>query len=353
MNFEVSIVDNNLLRRISKIGNYALYSKYYQKIRDDGYLTQSTKLIVTPYGILEFLGLSIPPLSISADSIYEEAKRLSHVSPFDFTKFSKLRGRVIKLYENELRSLNLYSKSRFSKLIGEQKKYTEPILADWLFNFIKENVFNNDNRSVIYNRVALDKSYTYVWPIEISSEVHTVYMADLGDSIELKVSIGSMRGISRLWKGYTLTVENHLREGRDLGKLEKSYLLQNLQKSRDAVDFKNEGDFLDVSAIHELCIGRYEGGVLKPILFCTEDPAGKLITRISIFKSIYINAMEMTHKEDTSWKTVAQEGICLVFDEQVNLQYKIPISEVEPLIYKIGDEKYDDWLNNQMNKFKV
>ena len=132
MAFTISVIDNNLLRRISRKDNYHLYTKFYETMSEANYFNRNTELIITPAGIIEYLGLKIPKLEVSTHSIYQSSLNLNSESVFNFSKFNELRGKLTSLYEVELRQINEYSKSRFSKLMGKQKPYTEPLLTEWL-----------------------------------------------------------------------------------------------------------------------------------------------------------------------------------------------------------------------------
>ncbi|MGZ6452057.1 MAG: hypothetical protein ACXWR0_11315 [Bdellovibrio sp.] len=373
MIFDKTIIDNNLLRRITQIGKYDLYEKYVvQLVRRKLIEIPSAKLFFTPAGVLEYLGQKIPIIETAKSEYYHSKAAEIIANPkVDASAISRLRADLLEDFEATMRRQNLYSKGNLVRWINLRKANTEPKIHELVFDIIERNFLNGKARSIIYNRVALDRTFLFPWEQSFSSYVNSAYLAELHQAFDLGLTLGSTRALSNVWKEFsgeitnTVEYEKAVKAGTvkklgliqpkltfNQGVLSPAQTVQNIHAVTSRVAFKEDGDFTDVEAIHALCVGRFFNDECHPILFSTQDKFGDLIVRIALFKSFYKVSYEMVN-DDESATPPKREGIALQFDHDVNLRYEIRVSEVDPLLHVIGNIKIEEWIEEKKKQFQV
>lgn len=351
--FEVSIIDNNLLRAITKKGKAHLYEKYYYAMNGNNLIDGATDLVVTPAGTLEFLGQTMPALSLEQEGqIRQEAIALSKAKPFNYDKLQLLRKKLLDLYDDYLKNNHFYSKSKFTTWTSQQRAHTDEALKDWIFKFIDGNTQRHPERMIICNRVALDRAYGFSWPVEIHDFIFPAYLADLHHAYDYKIGYGSMRGLRRIWTDFVETLDRKLRSGTKMGSLPESEIRKNVEAVNKALSFDTKGDFLDVEAIHYLCVGRFHADEqLRKVVFATQDPVDKFLIRLGVFKSFYKLSFESVHKDGRPMNLA--EGVAVVFDSEVKIEYIFDVASISPLLDHLGNVEISEWLREIKERSRI
>lgn len=352
MSYKVSIIDNNLLRAITRIGDYNKYVKYFDEANKRQLVSAETRLTISPAGTLEFLGMKLPKVDIETSDLEASASHLLKRLPIDYSQVHILRARLMDRYEKSLIATNCYSKQVFSKSIGNLKQYIDPQLRTFIFDLLKKNLFNLDGRMLLYNRVALDRSLQYRWQNKFEDYIQASLLSDLVHSYESKIGFGSLRGLSRLWMVFSAMVDQRVKKGEFIGNLKAEDILKNNQITRDILKLDKTGDFLDVEAYHLLNIGKFEDDENHPVLFATMDPVDSILIRIGLFKSFLKNAFEAARNIDPTREGYFKLGRVLVFNTNIKVEYDILVTDVEPLLDMMGDKRIEDWLSNKKEIFQ-
>lgn len=214
MPYQVSLIDNNLLKLISRAENYQKYIKYHETLTEIGLVDRSTRLILTPAGMLEFLGINLPSVDIETSDLEAVANRLVSEEIMDFSQLNNLRVKLMDRYEKALVKSNCFSKQFLSRTIGITTNYISPELRPFLIDLIKGNLFPSDGRRLLYNRVALDRSLNYKWNNKsVENYIQASILSDLVHSYEMKIGYSSLRGLSRLWMDFSAMVDQRRRKG--------------------------------------------------------------------------------------------------------------------------------------------
>lgn len=371
--FRQSIIDNNLLRKLTRNGGYDKYTKYWNEITGRKLIDSDTQLFITIGGTLEFLGKSLPIFEPrNSDYFRDRAKKIlaKDRSDINYDEIQQLRGELLIEIENILRETHAYSKSKISTWIAAQRPHTEEHLKDMVFNIIEGNLRFNRGRDILRNRIALDRSLLFKWPSEFEDWLYPAYLMDLHQAYEMGLGYGSMRGLEFVWKNFCKEMRKKIQDRRkklrDSTPTEKEELLKepflgtmpleqiekNILAITEAAGFAATGDFLDVEAIHYLVVGRFRNDNCEPIVFATQDPVDKFLVRIGLFRSLYILSYQMIKKDDSAVPP-GHPGVALIFDEQIQIEYMIPIAEVDPLLTRSGDILLGDWLQEMKTKFAV
>lgn len=371
--FRQSIIDNNLLRKLTKNGGYDKYTKYWNEITERNLIDSNTQLFITIGGSLEFLSQSLPLVEPrNPDYFHDRANKIlaKARSEINYDEIQQLRADLLTEIENILKETHAYSKSKISTWIGEQRKYTDVQLQDMVFNIIKSNLWQNKGRNVIRNRIALDRTLLFRWPSDFEEWLYPAYMMDLHHAYEMGIGYGSMRGLEFVWKNFCKEMRKKIQDRRKklrnstptereellkeplLGTMPLEQIEENIFAITKAAGFAATGDFLDVEAIHYLAVGRFRNDNCEPILFATQDPVDKFLVRIGLFRSLYMLSYQMIKKDDSAVPP-AHPGVALIFDEHIQIEYMIPIAEVDPLLTTSGDILLGDWLQEMKTKFAV
>ena len=370
--YDNTIIDNNLLRKITQIDNYHLYEKYVIQLSKLKLIDFSvTRNYFTSAGVLEFLGQKLPVIKTNRSEYYHEKAKEILSANKGVSETNTLRAELLTELEATLKSQNLYSEALVNEWIQKRKDNTEKKTHGFVFDSIDAGFKDNVARGNFYNRVALDRTFLFDWEEPFQSLICASYLADLHHAYELELSFGSARGLSEVWKNfsgqilYTITYEKALKAGTvkklglkeprlklNRGDLSDGQLVQNITYVTSKVSYKEDGDYTDVEAIHFLCVGRFFDSVCRPVLFSTQDRFEDLIVRIALFKSFYKKSYEMMKDDDSAVPPICP-GMALQFDQDVILKYKILISEVDALLDILGMKKITDWIESMKEKFKV
>jgi hypothetical protein len=361
-----AIIDNSLLRKLTQPGNFGLYEKYVKSLQMHGYLNEETRLHLSPAGVLEFLGQKMPILGPADPTEYEKrALEILQQSPISPDAVMLLRTSLLQEFEAILRSQNAYSKSKMAEWIKKRKALTEPKLRGMIFDIIAENFTTNRGRTLLYRRVALDRTFLFSWPPDFERILFSTFLADLNYAYETGRSYGSTRGLALIWLDFEKKIRATAVDNKKTGpsstitdktgpdsEISNGLLKGNLNEVNSKLKFKAGGDFMDVEAIHFLCVGRFFKNECQPVLFSTQDAADDLLIRISLFKSLN-NFAHQCSTGDNSTNAPGKAGLALQYDSDINIRFAIDIERVEPLLDILGKVKIKDWLKEKRGSFKV
>ena len=74
--FTQSIIDNNLLRKLTRKRHYQNYVLYWAEVTRLNLINEKTQLFITVSGSLEFLGQTLPPISVAKPNDYNDRARV-------------------------------------------------------------------------------------------------------------------------------------------------------------------------------------------------------------------------------------------------------------------------------------
>jgi hypothetical protein len=221
------------------------------------------------------------------------------------------------------------------------------------------------------NPVAQRRTLPIEWPAPFEKTILLAYMDDLNDAYKMKIAYGSARGLGQLWRDFQKEIREKIesqktaikkaqaekRSTKELianfpAKISPGLLKENLDVVNASVNFKEEGDFMDVEALHYIAVGRFEGYSTQAVLFATQDRIDDILIRISLFKSLHTSAYQWSIGDDSA-VAPGSPGVALQYNDAVELKYLVQVDKVEPLLNIIGNVKMKRWLIEKRNLFKT
>jgi hypothetical protein len=352
--FSHSIVDNGLLRQITKIGQYHLYSRFYDQLSSIGAIDTQTWQNFTPGGIIEFLGINIPKVELPDATkrfLEDAAAEIAASSPPRVEDINKIRARLILAIETCLREKRYFSKSELSARVALQKTFTEDLLIRWSFASLDRLAHYKPARDNLYRGLAIDRSYNFSWP---GTAVELFRFITLDEILQFahEPGHGSYRPLYWLAHG----------PAKICRELEEAYLVprtvskqvydNNWSVLQKAAHLKPHKDFLDAEAVYAASIGYFENGRLNPILLATREDAKAILIRLGLFRSFHIFASKLRESRKSENPAIFP-GCVAVFNEAMDLEFLINVEQIPPLLHSIRHGEIEVWLAETMAKFSM
>jgi hypothetical protein len=354
MNNSCNIIDNNLLSLITKKGNFQLFQNFQDFMATDRVASRFVKnWQISPSLIPEFLGITVPLITIDDNKVREDLRKIAKEKPVDIDKIVELIDWMIPEFEAKLKDTQVFSKSVFLQKFQNQLLYTDENLREPLTRAFAEALTDRGINLVI-NRTAIELTVGYSWPKELQPFILATFGRNLHFSFRDKLNFNIVRICKLFAQALIDKVNSDLRTGLKLGSLSPEVISSNTQRIMDAVCFKNRSDFLDTEAVFGLCAGLFYDNESHRVLVTTMDPIDDFLIRIGVFKSLFSYIIDNSIKDESvDWQLEMNPGWAIVFNKDMIPEYKIEVSKILPLVDEIFEQRIEDWLAFHKFGFKT
>ncbi|QDK44608.1 hypothetical protein DOM22_05255 [Bdellovibrio sp. ZAP7] len=358
------IFDTNLIKQMTRPGKRQRYDDVVIWLNQRGLVDFTKSLILlTPGGITEFLGYGT--ITVDADPAVLEAtiQRIRN-APNNASNMQAAKNTLFEHFEKKIYASNYISKATLSRLVGREMNYVDDSLKEWLRDLLKDATQSGDSRKIIVNRIAMDHLQRVQWPVDISRDVYASFMVDVHVAANHGVSYNSTRSMWLIWQDFNQTkVLREMLQAKKASQvghksevsnvLSLVELIENMRTLENLARFKNNEDFVDTEAIHFAVVGRYENGVLAPILFNTCDPIEAVLTRLLLFKWFYTATYRRMERNDEAIPPMAH-GKIVQFDlKTLKPQYVVDVDQIPSSMDFLFSTKLEQWIEEQKKKFSV
>ena len=339
------VIDNNLLNVTTRIGNSELELRFFKSIFSNKHFPSGQNWLINPSSILEFLGIVVRSIPFDFKWYELEMEKCFDNGVPDHKKISKTLGKMVKAYESELKNTHIFSKKNLNAKLAEKLSYIDEKVKEKVGSAFADCI-DKDGRDLMYNVISIERIQDYVWPSKFRSPIYSTYLRETHYSADKRLNLNFVRLNKRLTQDL---FDNHEIQSSD-GVVEESVqslVEANLERLKKATGFKRDGDFLDTSAINQVCVGHYFNERDIKICFATQDSFEDLILRIAFFKSIVRHAMKFPKSGNFRNELKLNEGIVLGYSSEVELIYKIDVSKVPLIDDSFYFKDIQNWLEIQ------
>jgi hypothetical protein len=308
------MLDTNLFRKACKSIGGKYISNLNKCLDANAYLKNEkiTAFKITPFSLLEFLGIVAPNPGDIDISLYLRSKT-------DIKEIASYIVRESKQFfiENPMLQLeNLRLKAE------EQKQYVEPEAMD-LFEICVLHPLASDG---IVNTIATFLSFDYLYKYQFSpaleQEMHAYFSVHFFLDGDFSGSLSKFRFSKRLWD-------------RSLSSLEKissnnSENSVDLKRIGNSMKIKNKRDFLDGDLVHYVAFGYVHKGKRAKVVALTCDAAEVVADRVAVHRSIgkaIFENCEQTVKDRFRSAAMHRGGFVVTCDDEGMFSRVISIAE--------------------------
>jgi hypothetical protein len=349
-----NIIDNNLLRLITRRGNFHLFEKFQDFMNTDRVSSQYVKnWQISPSLIPEFLGITLPSVQIDDEFVRQELNSICNESPVEIDKIVNLIDWMIVSFEKKLSGMELLTESYFKSRYEQQLDYIDANLRETLDAVFAE-VLTPKGVSLVINRTAIELTVGYPWPKEHQSQIFATFGRNMYFTYRDKINFNIVRMMKIFSHALVDIVNKEMKGGVKRGSLPESFVAANARRLSEAVSFKNRRDFLDTEAVFALCAGQFYEGENHSVLVATMDPIDNFLIRLGVFKSLFNHIINEAVVEDAeTWGLSMHPGWAIVMNKDMIPEYKIEVARILPLVDDIFHSKVEDWLLFHKTVFKT
>ena len=311
------LFDNDIFNHLCKSKD----SKTIDNFKDCLHTHPLTKIIetyalkLTPFSVLEALGVSIPyPSQITIDhSLFPKIDPdLIATSIFNQAK---------SYYQNS----ELFSKTFINNRLDEELTFVNSN-ARWLYNpcvadVVKESNFLQETLIPL----SMDFTMQYAYPEELQAEMNGFFLSQFFAKDEISNSVNKFRIAKRLWNV-------HYRKEQKGNS--KNYDLESINK---AMQLKQKKDYLDGDLIHFLCLGAYHEQTNYRVVVFTSNSPSAFKQRISVYKWI-INFVKFKFGVDNPSEPIPEiyqnDGLLVYCSSEGEFLDAIDVKSIKPLYRK-------------------
>lgn len=259
------------MRKSAKMTPFLLDTTIFNKlIRKRDFFqqfTESTKscnfpdhnsLYITPFSVLEYLGLKIEhpiilPKKFPEHQVNEEIEKIISNAYQFYNKQELLSPKAIKLRLDDIETY----------VINEGKIY---------FDRLKDYIHSDFSISSLSYHLTADFIHNFPFPIERRRDAFVRLSMDILRNIYVPYEVSKFRLVQNDWDSQWARL-----------KKESSGSLSRFDKS---IRMKSKGDFLDSDIVHLTTLGIYTSEKTYPLVAVTSDNPEDIIGRISLYKGL-------------------------------------------------------------------
>lgn len=358
--YKYILVDNSLIRAITKKNNGDLYNNFINSLSTAGAFNNDSKLYFTPSGIIEFLGYGKFQKNIATNELKTkiEPELKKSIESKNFNEILKLHDKLVSEILSQIYKSKEFDKKTLFKKLENQKKYTNNELYQLVISNIRKLIKSKVGRKNLRYKLALDRSETYDWSSDIKDYIHSLYLARLVHSVEKKYSVSSVRGISKLGESFKNKKIKEFNIDKKVGSLSKQEYIKNLDEILRLSNLKKREDFLDSELIHISLVGFMDKSKNEKALISTSDSVEQILVRIALYKYFYIQGYNFSKEEDIELNETLKQGIIIIFDNNllisndIKISYIIEVEKVDPIHDISCSVKINNWIEEKKILFK-
>lgn len=277
--------------------------------------SQNVLFKMTPFTLIEALGITIPNPSISL--------------PIEQLDKANKKRDVIGFISNAARtfysSLPQTKRTYLLQKAEEQSRYTSPE-AKAIEKIIDRPLLSDTIEEYLISCLLFDYVCKFDYPKDVERDVlHSFLIPSFFVPHALTSGLSKFRIVKKLWDRMYPEIY-----------VKSDYPTPVLEEMSKSMRIKRYEDFLDCELIHLACLGDYYDQKYSPVVSFTCDDSQKVIARIRIYKSVlsvFINLM--VEKGNDSYRTIIQswkEGTVAFCNPDGTLKDVIEINKIPAFI---------------------
>ncbi|HKV10601.1 MAG TPA: hypothetical protein VJ725_20840 [Thermoanaerobaculia bacterium] len=221
-------------------------------------------LELTPLGVVEVLGLEIPPL----DTFALPKSVIRSGESFVITGF------VAKLAKDFFGKAPALQAESFRKRVEELRETTDPAAHELFDSCLTRFVSREGFEDGVYSHLAFDFAYRYQFPDAVREDIFQFFAASLFAAGESVSAVSKLRVVKTLWdRSYERLLKKSPAKRAEIRALDAEMRLRTFN------------DYLDWEAVHYSILGYAAGERFHPVVAFTPDSEETLKIRCSAYKS--------------------------------------------------------------------
>lgn len=265
------LLDNNIFGSMCR--NRDVANKFYSCI-EKSFKGRKFVSLTTPFAAMEAAGITVPRINLEIGALDIKDKKSNDI-------FELIFNRALSIYT----VLEPVSKAHLMNQAMRQEKYT----CDRMKLIYKENVLDKLNQDSfvrdLHVCLALDQVYKFEYPADLLIDMHSVFYVDLFRAPHSGINAGMFRGMSKLWSGFTKTLEKNFpgEAGR----------LKDIQR---LISLEAKSDYLDADLVHYACAGYFQDSRFHEVYAFTSDPSDSIKARCAVHSLLLREGQKMIQK---------------------------------------------------------
>ena len=318
------LLDNNIFRALTRKSGQGDPARFFRDVQASGLAgTDSPSLALTPFSVLEAIGVVPPAARLTLPSVPVEPG-------LEQDAVEKICGEILNQAMAHYEQCSDLSEASLIARAREQRAYTRPDAVSFFDRCITEVIENPDARRHMLACLATDALFKFNFPRPLLPHFHVRFLAMLLSRHEVDNSVSLFRVVKRIWDALYYQMYQS----------QKSLDRDRLVTAQKYMKIKNDRDYLDCDLIHFLCVGLVANDQRSPVLAFTTDDLNAVVNRISVFKAIQEqfreNALKVTGRKAEE-VVCHEQGVLVHCTSDSHLRDFVRVADIQAMINGAGN----------------